>query len=1310
MASIPELKERQILDTPLLLFDCELRSGMVSSWSTHAVRYEGRDYLARVLQHNVFEMHAGSDEGIDAISKITVSLANADSYFSQIDRSVGWKGARLTVRFVFFDLKRGSAVSEPSVVFRGIANPPEEITETILRLSFTNRLSLQRTFLPDVRIQRRCPWVFPATNEQRLEGVHGGTKGRYSPFFRCGYSADVPDGVGNLLNGSPYTWCDYTRQSCEERGMFDRDAAGRETRRFGGIEFVPPAVLVRSYGDRALHISAPTENLARYNDFVPLIYGTAWYQPPIVFARNDGNLTRMEVLLGAGEIEGVVKVIVNGVEVPEGRAGADMTATGWYNVVSLGGRNGGFNLDFADKAGRPLGDPYGSMAYLSVVVPNRISDGRALPRVEALVRGLKLETFDQTGAYSGYQFTNNPAWIILDLLRRCGWELGEVDLRSFARTAAHCDEPIEVEDLYGNVRQVPRYQCNLVIRKRRSAADLVRGVRNAAGLYLTYGAGGKLQLLPEGGFALQHPVKPAGSNSVEPLNGGWPCYEFGDGTSGFSGILRRANGEPALRFWSRANAQTPNRYSVEFQNEFNEYQQDSLSLVDVDDVLTTGQEVSATLHALGIPNVSQAARIIRRQLDKDIRGNLYVEFETSVRGLGLRPGDLITLTYAKEGLSRQPFRILKVAVGTNYRTLAVTCQKHDDAWYQDRGFAGDEGEGRQPGSEVGLPWPLIGKILDEDGRPQFEITERAVGNSDGAVTVTLSVGFVPPAKPEFSRAGAPLLSLAPRVQSGGGTLAGGQTLYYAVSGVDADGAEGPLSFSVRAAIPPGPNSYSVTLRGLSFSRDTASFHVYRGRSPATLYRIASNVARVSEFQDTGLPMILAGPPDENYDHARFYWRLELVPEQAVSAAGANTVSSATLTMTANAYAGMTVRITRGKGAGQERSVLSNDATTLTVTPGWSIVPDASSRFVIAESSWHFGAASATSPVEFEVPNREGATVHISGRAANAHGRECAWELSPLTRWVIGGASGSVGIDNDVPGRPVFGLIPTGQGTVELVSVGFSDLANTRNVQAGTLTLHYWNELDSPTPFALAAGLNVSDAVIEITASPGWSEGSVIQIGSEIMVVDTVLAGGSRFEVSRGAFGTTPRAHPSASPVYFLSRKVYVVPFVKNFFGSPASGSFAYPIFLPDARIAAAELYVTNTRGDSETARISFTETIHQGLRTLSGGQFSIQVEGHLAIQTNAAPPLVIEEAHSVRDIFAVVGQAPMGRPLELLLRQNGEPYCALTIPTGATASNVVDGFGLPPLRERAEITLDILSVGYGDGATPGADLTVTIRL
>ena len=60
---------------------------------------------------------------------------------------------------------------------------------------------------------------------------------------------------------------------------------------------------------------------------------------------------------------------------------------------------------------------------------------------------------------------------------------------------------------------------------------------------------------------------------------------------------------------------------------------------------------------LGIPNFSQAGRVLRLQLDRAIRGNTYVEFETGVRGVGLKPGDLITITYLKEGLDRQLFRI-----------------------------------------------------------------------------------------------------------------------------------------------------------------------------------------------------------------------------------------------------------------------------------------------------------------------------------------------------------------------------------------------------------------------------------------------------------------------------------------------------------------------------------------------------------------------------------------------------------------------------------------------------------------------------
>src|SRR3954447_4279296 len=336
MTSIYEIKQQEITETPVLLFECQLSNGSIERWSTHQVQIDGDTYKARVLRHNLFDIRSMSDDGVDGLSKVSITLANADSYFSQIEREIGMKGGKIKVSFLFVDLPTGLATSDQRVVFRGLSNPPDEISESTLRLTFVSRLSLQRTLLPEVRIQRRCPWVFPSTADQRAEGVHGANKAKYSPFFRCGYSPDVSDGVGTLHGSVPFASCDYTRTQCEERGMFGTDASSRPTRRFGGIEFVPSSILVKTYGEKSQHLSSAVENEAKYNDFVPMVYGTGWYRPPVVFARNDGNLTHLEVLLGMGEINSVQKVVANSVEIPIGQAGANMTATGWYNMVSHG--------------------------------------------------------------------------------------------------------------------------------------------------------------------------------------------------------------------------------------------------------------------------------------------------------------------------------------------------------------------------------------------------------------------------------------------------------------------------------------------------------------------------------------------------------------------------------------------------------------------------------------------------------------------------------------------------------------------------------------------------------------------------------------------------------------------------------------------------------------------------------------------------------------------------------------------------------------------------------------------------------------
>jgi len=340
-------------------------------------------------------------------------------------------------------------------------------------------------------------------------------------------------------------------------------------------------------------------------------------------------------------------------------------------------------------------------------------------------------------------------------------------------------------------------------------------------------------------------------------------------------------------------------------------------VADADDVTLCGQEITASLNAIGLPNNDQAGRILQLNLNKSVLGNTYIEFQTSVKSFGVRPGDIITVTYLKEGFTRQPFRILKIAPGINHRVTTITAQIHDDAWYADSNGQPTSATGgrRQSDASTGVPRPLIGSVVDVNGNLEFGVTEADEINSDGSVQVTVTVSYVPPATSAEAGPGIPFVSLSAAVAPGG-TLASGQVLYYAISALDSAGNESRLSFLVTSGI--ASSGSAVTLTGLSFDSNTAAFNVYRGNSPAELYRIASGQAIAAQFTDPGLPPLTIAPPDPNFDHANFYWRMELLPETAATLYSANTVGNGTLNMMANAYSGMTARITRGPGRDRKR--------------------------------------------------------------------------------------------------------------------------------------------------------------------------------------------------------------------------------------------------------------------------------------------------------------------------------------------------------------------------------------------------------
>jgi hypothetical protein len=275
------------------------------------------------------------------------------------------------------------------------------------------------------------------------------------------------------------------------------------------------------------------------------------------------------------------------------------------------------------------------------------------------------------------------------------------------------------------------------------------------------------------------------------------------------------------------------------------------------------------------------------------------------------------------------------------------------------------------------------------------------------------------------------------------------------------------------------------------------------------------------------------------------------------------------------------------------------------------------------------------------------------------------------------------------------------------------MSNVSSVSSGTLSLFSWNELQNASTFTLSAAMDASSDMVTLAQPVPGYVGQVLQLEAELLTVLGVNSTNNTYQVARAALGSAATTHAAGVEVLHLDQSTLVVPFALNFFENRASLNFTHNITAPDVRVCAAQLFVTNAFGDSEGSAQCYTTQIDGGLRTLSGGQFAIQVGSTLATQQNAAPALLIEASHAVRDVRASLMQAPAGYNITIDLLQNGTEYCSLVIPTGATVSNVLDGVSLLPLMEgnnlTMNVTLDVIA-GFTGSINPGRDLTVTIRL
>lgn len=658
-------KESATPGRPLMLAVVTAKDGHVTRLTTAAASggstlvYGGDTYKCRISNANIDQIQAVSPQGYDIVPSFGLELQDSDaSLYTNDITPHGWRGAELRVVFIMWDVPSGT-FSDDSFQWKFILGKPgvADSNGTLkLTVDSTSKMNMGRIKVPSVPISRRSPWVFPGSTVTDPTGVAAriaGLSDRTSIYFQCGYSPDQLGGVGNYETGTtPFLTCDYTRQSCIARGMFSVDSSSRPTGRFGGITWIPPVQFSgKQYtsGNKIYGFNQPIT--AIFNECWNFLYGTQWVDATVVNTAAEPNSLRGEavVCVAANGPANVVKLVVNGVEIPYN--GSDVLFT--WRYVNQGGRNGHVNGD-AIYDGQ--GDPYGSLCCIEFVVPTQLASGGA-PQVQALAQGPPVATFldngDGTFAVS-YEQSTNPIWHLIDLLTWGNWSynitdvtLADIDLASFCVAAAVCDTSISYLNLTGASATHERFRSSFALKgsQRQALSQVVTALRNSANIMLgPNSATGLLSCFIRQTLADQQPAAIAGSNyntavSSKTADGttadGYLAYLFSDNGSIIKGSFKTV---------PRPIADTPNRVSFAFQDEDNVWVQDSLSQVDPDAYVSSGNTpIDVPLQVNAIPNFDQATRISNVQLSEALRGNArddadgteYFEFRASVGAVHL---------------------------------------------------------------------------------------------------------------------------------------------------------------------------------------------------------------------------------------------------------------------------------------------------------------------------------------------------------------------------------------------------------------------------------------------------------------------------------------------------------------------------------------------------------------------------------------------------------------------------------------------------------------------------------------------------
>jgi hypothetical protein len=958
----------------------DLRASNYSFAYVDPVTGQTLEFEPRITNEDIAATQALSEDGIDMTPSITIRMADPDRYIYRNYEiggdSPGFKGAKMTVQFIFCDFGEtvgGNRVASFStdymIAFVGVCSTATIESDEEISVLAVSKMNMKKIMLPTIRIQKRCPWLLPQLDDEfrQVERLD-------SPFYPCGYDPNNLGGGGGRGNPGPH--CNYTKEGCVTLGMYTFDSQGRKTGSFGGFQWdLVDAGLMDWTGHDFLedhHAEGKNNpNKAKFGDYVPLAYGTGWLDGKVLNVVGDPNSTRFEVLICKGEIEDILKVVVNDTDVPairfrdgtrnSGLSDHDATVFGW-EAVNWGARQGSPNQD-AIYDGK--GDPYGNYCVIVVKVPRFVAQSSTTPRVRILIEGGKIPVFTSaTGdpqLEGRFYFTNgteyheangNPAWILLDILIRAGWKYKEIDIQSFIDEAKYCEEQIPYTASNGDTAYHSRFSASLAITNRKSVAEVVRAFRMSFNALLLPNVDGKLRLLIKKSIDKQQPNPIVGSNNQNVLlQGGYLAYDFNESN------IKRVNGKTTLKVSALPNQQATNKFTVVFQDKENGYQNDSLDLTDREDVNNVG-EVNTQLAVEGLNSFDQAQRVLtalsweslRGNFSGDVKGSMQFTFETTFRVLHLHVGDIVQITYPTLDLPGVLLRILSIQPSTNFESAKIVAAWHEDFWWHDL-----FGQGKElPPSNWRLnytkrpPYPWQPDIeasdaldpLQDPTDESFQILQFYQQKADQSQGAFLNVeGYLPIS--QFAKAlRPPKVPLQLQVEIAGGNVEGPTIYYMVLCPLNDQGQFGPPSDLMVARVLDPNNQSKIIIDNVIWDEGTSLGVLFGGTNPNLLtfqgeVGVVKRMEVVAKFNKR-----LWGAPDILFD--KLLIKAKLIIHAGVFGVAVSSASPGTLTVlgadwTPNQWAGRYATVISNADLDGvvpiwNFKVIGNDATNLFVSP------------------------------------------------------------------------------------------------------------------------------------------------------------------------------------------------------------------------------------------------------------------------------------------------------------------------------------------------------------------------------------------